>query len=204
MGQRWATGAKAAITSLDWVGLAHLLCPSLRCSAGCSASSSGASGGSREGDLTLEDRARRSRAGARRAPVRGGPLVAPAVGRSPPWRPVRSYNSYGCPCSILRMRRAPCPACANDMVHRRGGQPLSGLFYLAMPAAWVTDEAGNRYETIPGLPRPGGGVLAGVPAAGGARGKITAIEVEALVFNILRTDRPREVETGRIHPLITR
>ena len=26
-------------------------------------------------------------------------------------------------------------------------------------------------------------------------GKITAIEVEALVFNILRTDRPREVET---------
>ena len=44
-------------------------------------------------------------------------------------------------------------------------------------------------------PGPAGGVLAGVPAAGGARGKITAIEVEALVFNILRTDRPREVET---------
>ena len=59
------------------------------------------------------------------------------------------------------------------------GNRYRGCSIWHMPAAWVTDEAGNRYERYREEPE----------------GKITAIEVEALVFNILRTDRPREVET---------
>ena len=73
------------------------------------------------------------------------------------------------------------------MVHRRGGQPLSGLFYLAHAR-----RVGQRYRVFPG---PAEEYWPEFRLLEEPEGKITAIEVEALVFNILRTDRPREVET---------
>ena len=87
------------------------------------------------------------------------------------------------------------------------GNRYRGCSIWHMPAAWVTDEAGNRYERYRVFPGPAEEAehFAGGRSWAGARpefrlleepeGKITAIEVEALVFNILRTDRPREVET---------
>lgn len=64
-----------------------------------------------------------------------------------------------------------------------------------MPAVWVTDEAGNRYERYRVFPGPAEEYWPEFRLLEEPEGKITAIEVEALVFNILRTDRPREVET---------
>lgn len=71
------------------------------------------------------------------------------------------------------------------------GAVLSGT----CPPAWVTDEAGNRYERYRVFPGPAEEYWPEFRLLEEPEGKITAIEVEALVFNILRTDRPREVET---------
>lgn len=64
-----------------------------------------------------------------------------------------------------------------------------------VPAIWFIDEAGNRYERYRVFPGPAEEYWPEFRLLEEPEGKITAIEVEALVFNILRTDRPREVET---------
>ena len=75
------------------------------------------------------------------------------------------------------------------------GNRYRGCSIWHMPAAWVTDEAGNRYERYRVFPGPAEEYWPEFRLLEEPEGKITAIEVEALVFNILRTDRPREVET---------
>ena len=75
------------------------------------------------------------------------------------------------------------------------GNRYRGCSIWHMPAVWVTDVAGNRYERYRVFPGPAEEYWPEFRLLEEPEGKITAIEVEALVFNILRTDRPREVET---------
>ncbi len=127
---------------------------------------------------------------------RGGPCGRPRTGRSPAlaareeklqqlWVPMLySEDEAG--------RVQPVPAI---WFIDEAGNRYRGCSIWHMPAAWVTDEAGNRYERYQVFPGPAEEYWPEFRLLEEPEGKITAIEVEALVFNILRTDRPREVET---------
>ena len=105
----------------------------------------------------------------------------------------------GGPCGRPRTERSPALAAREEKLQQLWVPMLYSEDEAGrvqpVPAIWFIDEAGNRYERYRVFPGPAEEYWPEFRLLEEPEGKITAIEVEALVFNILRTDRPREVET---------